>query len=161
VLVPVSTVAKLPANGRPAKLFTRLVVREDAMVLFGFASPDERELFDLLTAVTGVGPKMGLAFLSALAPESLRRAVAAGDVDALTVVPGVGKKVAQRIVIDLKDRLGGDVVVIEGPMSDVREALLSLGLSPQEASEAMAGIAPGDDRAVEDLLRDALQRAGR
>jgi Holliday junction DNA helicase RuvA len=83
-----------------------------------------------------------------------------GDVAALTIVPGVGKKVAQRVVLDLKDKLGGDVVMLEGPLSDVREALLSLGLSPQEASEALAGLAPDGDRPVEELLREALQRVG-
>ena len=99
------------------------------MTLYGFASTDERELFDLLTGVTGVGPKVGLAFLSALQPEALRRAVIAGDADTLTVVPGVGKKVAQRVVLDLRDKLGGegaDVISI-GPLADVREALLRWG----------------------------------
>jgi Holliday junction DNA helicase RuvA len=163
VLVPVSTLAKLPATGKNATLSTRLVVRDDSMVLFGFSSAEERELFDLLTSVNGVGPKVALAFLSALTPDALRRAVASGDVAALTVVPGVGKKVAQRVALDLKDRLGGEVIVLEGPLSDVREALLSLGLSPQEASEAITQLSPnGDaDREVEDLLREALQKVGR
>jgi Holliday junction DNA helicase RuvA len=160
VQVPASTLAKLPPVGKDARLHTRMVVRDDAMTLFGFASVDERELFDLLVTVTGVGPKVALSFLSVLAPEALRRAVRAGDVAALTIVPGVGKKVAQRVVLDLKDKLGGDVVVLEGPLSDVREALLSLGLSPQEASEALAGLAPDGDRPVEDLLREALQHVG-
>jgi Holliday junction DNA helicase RuvA len=161
VQVPGSTLAKLPSIGKTARLHTRMVVRDDAMVLFGFATPDERELFDLLVTVTGVGPKVALSFLSALAPESLRRAIATGDVAALTVVPGVGKKVAQRVALDLKDRLGGDVVIVEGPLVDVREALLALGLSPQEASDAMVGLPVGEGRAVEDLLREALQNVGR
>jgi holliday junction DNA helicase RuvA len=161
VLAPASTIAKLPGTGRRAALFTRLVVRDDAMVLFGFSSRSERELFDMLTSVSGVGPKVALAFLSALTPEALRRAVGSGDVAALTIVPGVGKKVAQRVALDLKDRLGGEVVVLEGPLSDVREALLALGLSPQEASEAMAGLSSNGDRGVEELLREALQSVGR
>ncbi len=161
VLVPASTIAKLPAVGRSAKLFTRLHVRDDAMILFGFATQDERALFDLLVTVSGVGPKMALSFLSVLSPDALRRAVASGDLAALTVVPGVGKKVAQRVVLDLKDKLGGDIVVIEGPLADVREALLALGLSPQEASDAMAALPASDGRAVEDLLREALQHVGR
>jgi Holliday junction DNA helicase RuvA len=160
VQVPASTLAKLPPVGRDARLHTRMVVRDDAMTLFGFASVDERELFDLLVTVTGVGPKVALSFLSVLTPDALRRSVRAGDVAALTIVPGVGKKVAQRVVLDLKDKLGGDVVVLEGPLSDVREALLSLGLSPQEASEALAVLAPNGDRPVEDLLREALQHVG-
>jgi Holliday junction DNA helicase RuvA len=161
VQVPSSTLAKLPPVGSRARLHTRMVVRDDAMTLFGFATADERELFDLLVTVTGVGPKVALSFLSVLAPDALRRAVRAGDLDALTLVPGVGKKVAQRVVLDLKDKLGGEVVVIEGPLADVREALVSLGLSPQEASEAMAALDGDTDRAVEDLLREALQHVGR
>ena len=161
VLVPTSTLAKLPSVGKVARLFTRMVVRDDAMLLYGFATGDERELFDLLVTVTGVGPKVALSFLSVLSPEALRRAIASGDVAALTVVPGVGKKVAQRVALDLKDRLGGDVVVIDGPLVDVREALLALGLSPQEASEAMVGLPAEPDRPVEDLLREALQHVGR
>jgi Holliday junction DNA helicase RuvA len=161
VQVPSSTLAKLPPVGSRALLHTRMVVRDDAMTLFGFATADERELFDLLVTVTGVGPKVALSFLSVLAPDALRRAVRAGDLAALTLVPGVGKKVAQRVVLDLKDKLGGEVVVLEGPLADVREALVSLGLSPQEASEAMAALDGDTDRAVEDLLREALQHVGR
>ncbi|MFB3737925.1 MAG: Holliday junction branch migration protein RuvA [Candidatus Velamenicoccus archaeovorus] len=159
VLVPASTVGKLPPVGARARLFTRLVVRDDAMVLYGFATQDERSVFDLLVTVTGVGPKVALSFLSVLAPDALRRAVAAGDLAALTLVPGVGKKVAQRVVLDLKDKLGGEVVVVEGPLADVREALLALGLTPQEAGEALTGL--DGDRPVEELLREALQRVGR
>jgi Holliday junction DNA helicase RuvA len=161
VLVPASTLAKLPAVGKVARVHTRMVVRDDAMTLFGFATPDERELFDLLVTVTGVGPKVALSFLSVLSPEALRRAIATGDVAALTVVPGVGKKVAQRVALDLKDRLGGEVVIVEGPLVDVREALLALGLSPQEASEAMVGLPLDGAGSVEDLLREALQHVGR
>ena len=161
VLVPTSTLASLPPIGRRARVHTRMVVRDDAMVLYGFGSPDERELFDLLTGVTGVGPKVALAFLSSLTPDALRRAVIAGDVGALTVVPGVGKKVAQRVVLDLRDRMGaeGDLI-IGGPLADVREALLALGLTAQEASGAMSGL-EADGRAVDELLKEALQGVGR
>ena len=161
LLVPTSTLAALPPVGRRSRVHTRLVVRDDAMLLYGFVSPDERELFDLLTGVTGVGPKVALAFLSSLAPDEIRRGVVAGDVGALTVVPGVGKKVAQRVVLDLRDRLGGEGGLdIEGPLSDVREALLALGLTPQEASVALGGIEV-EDRAVDELLKVALQQVGR
>src|SRR5262249_32091670 len=115
---------------------------------------------DLLVTVNGVGPKVALSFLSVLSPDAFRRAVSAGDVAALTVVPGVGKKVAQRVLLDLRDRLGGGVVVVGGPLADVREALLALGLTAQEASEAMAGLPSNGGRSTEDLLRDALQRMG-
>ena len=149
------------AAGRRARIHTRMIVRDDAMLLYGFGSTDERELFDLLTGVTGVGPKVALAFLSSLTPDALRRSVVAGDVVALTVVPGVGKKVAQRVVLDLRDRMGaeGDLIV-GGPLADVREALLALGLTPQEASGAVNGLEV-DDRPVDELLKEALQRVGR
>ena len=161
VLASASAISKLPAVGKRARVFTRLHVRDDAMVLYGFASADERMLFDLLVTVTGVGPKVALSFLSALSPDALRRAVAAGDVAALTIVPGVGKKVAQRVVLDLKDKLGGEGVPLSGPLADVREALLSLGLSPQEASEALGALPTDGDRPVEELLREALRHVGR
>jgi holliday junction DNA helicase RuvA len=162
LVVPTSLLAALPAVGDRARVHTRLVVREDSMTLFGFASPDERELFDLLTGVTGVGPKVALAFLSSLKPDALRRAVSSGDADALTVVPGVGKKVAQRVVIDLRERLGGEgaEVIAIGPMADVRDALLALGLTPVEASQILAGINP-EGKEPDDLLREALQKVGR
>lgn len=160
LLVPTSTAARLPANGTTARLHTRLAVRDDAMILYGFASGEERASFDLLTTVSGVGPKVALAFLSTLSADALRRAVASGDVAALTVVPGVGKKVAQRVVLDLKDRFGGDGVAIEGPLADVRDALLALGLSPQEASDAI-GALETTDAPAEALLRDALRAVGR
>jgi Holliday junction DNA helicase RuvA len=160
--VPTSLLAALPPVGRSARVYTRLVARDDAMTLFGFGSPDERDSFDALTGVSGVGPKVALAFLSALAPDALRRAVVTGDVAALTVVPGVGKKVAQRVVVDLRDRMGAEGEVLEpsGPLADVREALHSLGLTPQEAGRALSGI-EADGRAVEEILREALQKAGR
>jgi holliday junction DNA helicase RuvA len=162
LVVPTSLLASLPAVGDRARVHTRMVVREDSMTLFGFASPDERELFDLLTGVTGVGPKVALAFLSSLKPDALRRAVASGDADALTVVPGVGKKVAQRVVLDLRERLGGEgaEVIAIGPLADVRDALLALGLTPAEASQALAHVDP-EGKAPDDLLREALQKVGR
>jgi len=112
--------------------------------------------------VNGIGPKVALAFLSVLSPDAFRRAVSSNDVAALTVVPGVGKKVAQRVVLDLKDKLGAeDVVIIDGPLADVREALLALGLSQKEASDAMTGLTSQGGSSVEELLREALQRIGR
>jgi holliday junction DNA helicase RuvA len=164
VLVPATTLSRLPPVGKPARVFTRLQVRDDALVLYGFSTADERSLFDLLITVSGVGPKVALAFLSVLSTDSFRRAVATGDLAALTLVPGVGKKVAGRVLLDLKDRLGGPESVVAGPLAEVREALLSLGLTPQEAHEAMAGLVTGNgqaDRPVEELLREALRSVGR
>lgn len=162
VQVAAGTLAALPPPGKRARLFTRLHVREDALVLFGFASPDERTLFDHLVTVNGVGPKLAMAILSVLTPESLRRAIATGDADALTLVPGVGKKVAARVILDLKDRLGaGGEPVVTGSLAEVREALQALGISGQEARDALAAVGPDGDRPVEELLREALQSVGR
>jgi holliday junction DNA helicase RuvA len=162
VLVGAQTLARLPAQGRTARLFTRLQVRDDAMVLFGFATPEERSLFDHLITVTGIGPKVAVAILSVLSPDALRRAVASGDQAALMTVPGVGRKVAARIVIDLRDRLGvGGDEAASGPMAEVREALLALGLSPQEARDALSTIPQDGERPVEELLRQALRAVGR
>jgi Holliday junction DNA helicase RuvA len=161
VLVPVSTLARLPAVGRTTRLHTRLQVRDDALVLYGFSTTEERGLFDMLVSVSGVGPKLGLAFLSVFTPDALRRAVAASDVAALATVPGVGKKMAGRVVVDLKDRLGSGDGVVTGPFSEVREALLALGLSPQEAGDAMSSLTGNGDRSVEELLREALKAVGR
>jgi holliday junction DNA helicase RuvA len=161
IAVPTSVVGKLPAIGKTARIHTRMVVRDDAMILYGFTTTDQRVLFDMLTGVSGVGPKVALSFLSSMTPDALRRAVVANDAAALTVVPGVGKKVAQRVVLDLRDRMGaqGDLAS-EGPLADAREALQALGLTPIEASEALSGV-EAQDRPVEDLLREALQKVGR
>jgi Holliday junction DNA helicase RuvA len=162
VLVAAQTLAKLPAPGRLAKIFTRLQIRDEAMVLYGFASVDERSLFEHLVSVTGVGPKMALAVLSILTPESFRRAVASADTAALSLVPGVGKKVAGRMILELKDRIGaGGDAAPTGPLAEVREALMALGLSAQEAREALAALPPNGDRPVEELLREALRMVGR
>jgi Holliday junction DNA helicase RuvA len=164
VNVPATTLARLPAVGKQARVFTRLHVRDDALVLYGFTTSDERQLFDMLVTVNGVGPKVAIAFLSVLSPEAFRRAVATGDEAALTVVPGVGRKVAARVLLDLKDKLGGPDGVPVGPLAEVREALLALGLSAQEAGDAISSLATGNghgDRPVEDLLREALRSVGR
>lgn len=162
LLVTAQAVTRLPLPGRPARLYTRLQIRDEAMVLYGFTTVDERGLFDHLITVSGVGPKMALAILSVLTPDALRRAVATGDAAALTLAPGVGKKVAGRVILDLKDRIGaGGEEMASGPLAEVREALIALGLSPQEARESLASLAPDGDRPVEELLRDALRSVGR
>lgn len=160
VLVSATTLAKLPATGRKARLLTHLQVRDDAMTLYGFAAPGERDLFLLLLGVNGVGPKVALAILSVLSADALQRAILDGDADAITIVPGVGKKVVARVILDLKDKLGGVVELpVAGPMAEVREALAGLGLSSQEIHETLGGL-DGGDGPVEDLLRRALQRVG-
>jgi Holliday junction DNA helicase RuvA len=160
VLVPATTLAGLPPVGKHTRVFTRLHVRDDALILYGFSSTDARSVFDLLITVNGVGPKVALAFLSVLSPDAVRRAVATGDEAALTIVPGVGKKVATRVVMELRDKLGGEAQPV-GPLAEVRDALLALGLSAQEARDALAALVPNGERPVEELLRDALKSVGR
>lgn len=160
LLVSASTLGALPSTGKSARLLTHMHVRDDAMVLFGFSAVAERELFLLLIGVNGVGPKLALAILSVLSPEALRRAVLEGDSDAITIVPGVGKKVAARIALDLKEKLGGVIELPEaGPIAEVRDALTGMGLSTQEVQDAVAGL-NGADGPVEELLRDALKQVG-
>ena len=161
LLVPSSALATLQP-GTPAFLFTHLHVREDAMVLYGFPTRDERDTFEVLLGASGVGPKLALAILSVHQPSSLRRALLEDDLDALTLVPGVGKRTAQRLLVDLKARLDVpdvDLVVAEagGPSAraEVREALTGLGYGSDEV-RAVMGQLP-DDGVVEDLLRDALK----
>jgi Holliday junction DNA helicase RuvA len=162
VLVPLRALPTLqPAT--PAFLFTHLHVREDAMVLYGFPTRDERDTFEVLLGASGVGPKLALAILSVHQPSSLRRALLEDDLDALTLVPGVGKRTAQRLLVDLKARLDVpdvDLVEVEAgspnrARAEVREALAGLGYASDEV-RAVMGQLP-EDGGVEDLLRDALK----
>jgi len=145
------------------RLLTHLVVREDSLTLYGFRTADQRELFQTLMGVTGVGPKLALAVLSVFEPQGLRQAVAAGDVDALTSVPGVGRRGAQRILLELKDRL--DIVVDDNAVPgsalvEARAALAGLGYTPAELRGVVEGVAlPG--ASVEDMVRAALKQLSR
>jgi Holliday junction DNA helicase RuvA len=161
LVVPAPTLARVPAVGRRVRLFTRLQIRDEALVLYGFSTAEERTLFDHLITVNGVGPKAALALLSVLSPEALRRAIGTGDVEALTLAPGVGRKVANRVILDLREKVGGaDREAPTGALAEVREALLSLGLSAQEARDALASLDPDGERSVEELLRQALRNVG-
>jgi Holliday junction DNA helicase RuvA len=162
VQVPISAIPTLEA-GSQAFLFTHLHVRDDAMILFGFPTRDERDTFEALIAATGVGPKLALAILSVHAPSALRRCLAEDDLDALVLVPGVGKRTAQRLLIELKARLDVpdlDLTAVPGSPSssaraEVRDALANLGYSPDEVRETLGQLV--DEGTVEDLLRDALR----
>ena len=160
--VPSGTLAKL-APGEPAFLFTHLHVREDAMVLFGFLTRDERDTFEALLVASGVGPKLALAILGVHSPSALRRVLMHDDLDSLVLVPGVGKRTAQRLLVDLKAKLSmPDVDLGEstGPTSgraDVREALTGLGYSTEEVREVLASI-DDEDAPVEVMLREALRQ---
>lgn len=161
--VPTGTLAKLEPGG-PAFLFTHLHVREEALVLFGFVTREERDTFEALLGATGVGPKLALAMLSVHSPATLRAAVHGGDAESLTMVPGVGKRTAQRLLVELVTRLdGGDDLVVgrsgAGPRGEVRAALEGLGYGPEEIREAMREVP--EEGSVEILLRDALRVLGR
>ncbi|HEY5137530.1 MAG TPA: Holliday junction branch migration protein RuvA [Candidatus Nanopelagicales bacterium] len=159
--------------GHLATLAATLIVREDSLTLYGFADEDERSVFEVLQTVTGVGPRLAQSVLAALTPDTLRRAVATEDLTALMRVSGVGRKGAQRLVLELKDRLGapaGDVVDLGAGSSaaptwegQVREALIGLGWSPREADAAVAVVAEdvGPDADVATVLRLALRSLDR
>ncbi len=164
--VPLPNLVQLEV-GSAAFLFTHLHVREDAMVLFGFVSRDERDTFETLIAVSGIGPKLALAMLSVHSPNSLRRLLADDDLDSLCLVPGVGKRTGQRLLVELKSRLDVPDLDLTAPgtgsgtaRSEVREALAGLGYAPEEVRDVVANLDP--EVSVETMLRDALkQLAGR
>jgi Holliday junction DNA helicase RuvA len=164
---PLSAIPTLEP-GAVTFLFTHLHVRDDAMILYGFLTRDERDTFEALITASGVGPKLALAILSVHSPTNLRRCLAEDDLDALVLVPGVGKRTAQRLLVDLKARLSVpdlDLTGVPGSPSssvraEVRDALTGLGYSPEEVRETLGQL--GEDGTVEELLRDALRAlAGR
>jgi Holliday junction DNA helicase RuvA len=159
-------------------LATTLIVREESLTLYGFADEDERSVFDLVLTVSGVGPRIALAMLAVHTPDALRRAVSGGDLAALTKVPGIGKKGAERIVLELRDKIGvprsgavaGSVVrpTADESTGQVRDALVGLGWSVKQADDAVAAVTAsadqpqtGDGSDVSTLLRAALRELGR
>ena len=161
-----STVRSLPSIGDECVLHTRMVVREDAMLLFGFASRDERAAFDALTAVSKIGPKLALAVLSSMSPPEVAEAVARGDVLKLSSVPGLGRKTAERLVLELRGKdlaaLGPEPAVAGdsggGPYMEARDALSTLGYSLEEAERALNDVPP--QATVEAYIKEALRRMG-
>ncbi len=155
------TLAALPPVGEEIVLHTHLYVREDQMALFGFSTADERDLFRLLIGVSGVGPKVGLAILSTLTPDELRAAVASDDIAALTSVPGIGKRSAQKLLLELKPRLElpDTELTSSSPLGEVREALEGLGYQGDEIRSAVSQLPP--DLPVDEMLRRSLQALGR
>lgn len=158
--------------GQDAALATSLVVREDALTLYGFAEAEEREVFDTVQTVSGVGPRLALAMLAVHSPDALRRAVATEDLAALQRVPGIGRKGAQRIVLELGDRLGpagtpadGGSPVAEDQRATVVEALVGLGWNTRAAEDAVRAVVPDDAGPVDPadiaaVLRAALRTLG-
>jgi len=160
VYIPASTLSTLGAIGDEVHLHTHLYLKEDSLTLYGFASPQELELFQMLIGVTGVGPKASLAMLSAMNANDLALAIASENVELLSQAPGIGKKMANRLVLELKGKLEsvwvGAAVSGEGN-AEVIAALVNLGYSPSEAASAVAAIPDSPDLTIEDKIRLALQ----
>jgi holliday junction DNA helicase RuvA len=164
--VSAETLRQVPAVGRPVSLLAHLVVRDDALALYGFATEEERDLFLLLISVQSVGPKVALAVLSGGTPRDLVGALAAGDTARLQAVPGIGKRTAERIVVELREKVGADgggTVVPAGspaqgddPRRTARDGLLELGFAPAEADALLDGLPGGS---AEELLQGALRAA--
>ena len=165
VFIPVSSYAKLPAVGAEVKLLIHHHVngQDGTQQLFGFATPEEREMFLLLISISGIGPKLGCNILSSSSITGLRNAIAAGDTKTLSSLRGIGKKTAERLVVELKDKVGeatgvtGITSVTSNPkLADAAAALVSLGYKPADAQKAIAAIAD-KDATVEELVRAALR----
>lgn len=168
VMVPLSTYSKLPGSGEgPVKLFTHMHVREDAIDLYGFLTLEEKQLFELLLSVTGVGPKVALAALSGLTPNKFRRAIMENDVAVLSGISGIGKKTAQRIILEVKSKLGEEteIAMVLGEDEetlrggDVVRALVSLGCTLPQARNAVkkARDQVPEDATVEEQVKIALK----
>ena len=161
--------------GRPATLPTSMVVREDSLTIFGFLDDDEKQVFEIVQTASGVGPKVAQAIVAVMSPDDVRRAIMTEDVKALTRVPGIGQKGAQRIILELKDRIGAPTGTTSGPVAvvpaqtepawrvQVREGLVGLGWSAKEADRAVDVVADdaGESPDVAALLRAALRTLSR
>jgi len=175
VQVSTHTAAKLPEEGESVFLHTHQVVREDALMLFGFAELEERRLFELLITVSGIGPKVALAVLSGLKPQALARAIREENLASLVAIPGVGRKTAERLVVELRDKLdvlalaaagvpaaAGGVLPRAERFQDAIAALVRLGYSGAQAQDAVRNVAEGGETlSLEDLVRRALARLGK
>ncbi len=164
VFLPTSTLSTLGVVGQQTKLYTHLHVREDNLTLYGFGSAREMTFFETLMTVKGIGPKLGLAMLSAMDVEQLSLAIAGGDANMLTAIPGIGKKTAERIVLELKDKIGGEWMLTQNLEAvqgngDVVGALTSLGYSIAEATRAVATL-PSTSMSLEDKVKMALKSFG-
>jgi Holliday junction DNA helicase RuvA len=162
--VSAETLRAVPATGREAFLHTQLIPRDDALALYGFASEEERELFGELVSVSGVGPKVAIAALSGGPARELLRAIAAGDAKRFQAVPGIGKRTAERIIVELREKVAGaleEEIANGGEPADgrslARDGLVNLGYAPLEAEQLLDGVEGGD---AEELIATALRRAG-
>jgi Holliday junction DNA helicase RuvA len=165
VETPMSTFLELPPTGDELFLFTHMVVREDAQTLYGFATEEERALFRMLLKISGVGAKMGLAVLSSMSAEGFRRCVEYEDAASLVKVPGIGKKTAERLIIEMRDRIdapsaptgAAKVEVGAGAKAEAVDALISLGYKPREVQK-LIGELDVDGKSAEDIIRLALRQ---
>ncbi len=172
VIVPMTTFYQLPAEGQKVSLLTHMSVREDAHVLYGFLDASSRDLFRLLIRINGVGPKMALAILSAMEPFELMSRIREEDVAGLTKIPGVGKKTAERLMVEMRDKIATDTVPEQGTLSNASNthasaqlrwekealaALVSLGYSPAQASRALSRL-DGPFENCEQMIRLALKQ---
>ena len=165
VYVPTSTSSQLGAVKGRVSLYTHLHVREDNISLYGFASSEELTLFKSLISVTGIGTKLALALLSALNPERLVMAIISGDIDLLSQTPGIGKKIASRLVVELKGKLEKDWGEVALPLAperaDVIAALTGLGYSVTEAAKAISRLPDSEELSLEEKVKMALQQMAR
>jgi Holliday junction DNA helicase RuvA len=165
VFMPTSDIAAMGKPGQTVKVYTHLHVREDNLSLYGFNSTEGLWLFETLIGVTGLGPKLSLALLSALSPEQITTAIATSSVEMLDMVPGVGKKVAHRIILELKDKIGAGWIItpatqIAQENTDVLAALTGLGYSASEAVKAVAALPEDTKLKLEEKVKLALQYLG-
>jgi Holliday junction DNA helicase RuvA len=174
VAAPMSTFYNLPEVGAPVTLLTHMVVREDAQLLYGFASEGERRLFRSLIRISGVGAKLALAILSGMRPDEFASCVQCEDATSLTRLPGIGRKTAERLLVEMRDRLedwslGGAVVmsaapqaaVAQDPASEAMHALMALGYKPAEASKMVRAVEAEAEATAEQLIREALRASVR
>jgi len=160
VYMPTSTLSTLGATGEEVELHTHLHIREDNATLYGFATAEELGLFQTLIGVSGLGPKLALAMLSAMGVEKLAMAIATGSTDLLTEIPGIGKKTANRLILELKDKIGAAWLAAPAELAeenaDVLAALTSLGYSVREATRAVATLPPDQKLTLEEKIKLAL-----
>jgi Holliday junction DNA helicase RuvA len=166
VYVPTPTLASIASIGKEVQLYTHLQLREDGATLYGFASPEELSLFQTLLSVSGIGPKLAMAMLSAMNANELATAIATGNMDMLTSVPGIGKKIASRIILELKEKVGA--AWISAPATrlaqentEVISALTALGYSASEATRAVSTLPADSTLTLEEKVKLALQYFGK
>ncbi len=161
VYMPTSTLSTLGSTGKEAKLYTHLHLREDNATLYGFATSEELELFQTLINVSGLGPKLALAMLSAMSVEKLTMAIVTSNADLLTVIPGIGKKMANRLILELKDKIAAGWITtpaaeLAAENTEVLAALTSQGYSASEATRAVAALPHDQDLSLEEKIKLAL-----